>query len=263
MRNGSVWPHRLRPNWIQPWAAAHGTLSWIRQSYRGMVGHQHGTTAVEPSWLDPEQCALLVVDCLPEVTDSLPHSEALVFQINQAIDVARRRSCSICFVRTAFDDLDYRFTPSTNKEFSASAQRREFQNGSVAADVHRGLSVQPDDLIIRKTRLGAFSTTDLDEQLTNMGITTLIIAGAHTSGAVLSTVREAADRDYRVVVLSDCISDIDKYAHALLIDRIMPRQAEIVTVRRLDGWLIGARTRPAKPMHQHRPADHTTQCIPN
>jgi nicotinamidase-related amidase len=77
--------------------------------------------------------------------------------------------------------------------------------------------------------LGAFSTTDLDEQLTNMGVTTLIVAGAHTSGAVLSTVREAADRDYRLITLADCTTDRDPETHRLLMARILPRQVEITT----------------------------------
>ena len=54
--------------------------------------------------------------------------------------------------------------------------------------------------MVRKTRVGAFSTTDLDEQLRQRGVDTLLLAGISTSGVVLSTVRDAHDRDYRVFV---------------------------------------------------------------
>ena len=56
------------------------------------------------------------------------------------------------------------------------------------------------EIEVRKTRTGAFSTTDLHEQLKAKGIDTLILAGVSTSGAVLSTVRYATDKDYRYVV---------------------------------------------------------------
>jgi Isochorismatase family len=47
----------------------------------------------------------------------------------------------------------------------------------------------------RKTRVGAMSTTDLDRQLRDRGIDTLVLAGISTSGVVLSTVVEATGRD--------------------------------------------------------------------
>ena len=55
-----------------------------------------------------------------------------------------------------------------------------------------------------KTRFGSFSTTNLAAHLHGRGIDTLIVAGISTGGVVLSTVRDAADRDYRLYVLSDC-----------------------------------------------------------
>jgi hypothetical protein len=57
--------------------------------------------------------------------------------------------------------------------------------------------------------VGAFTTTDLDRQLRDRAITTLVLAGISTSGVVLSTVREAMDCDYRIVVLEDATADSD------------------------------------------------------
>lgn len=63
--------------------------------------------------------------------------------------------------------------------------------------VDERVAPQADDIVVRKTRVGALSTTDLHEQLRERGIDTLILAGIATGGVVLSTVRDAADRDYR------------------------------------------------------------------
>jgi nicotinamidase-related amidase len=56
----------------------------------------------------------------------------------------------------------------------------------------------------------------------------LIILGYATSGVVLSTVRYAADLDYRLIVVEDCCVDSDPEVHDFLTQRIFPRQADVV-----------------------------------
>jgi nicotinamidase-related amidase len=103
--------------------------------------------------------------------------------------------------------------------------------------VHEHVAPEPGDITVRKTRVGAFSTTDLDEQLRKREIETLILAGISTSGVVLSTVRDAADRDYQVFVLADASADPDPEVHEFLISRIFPGQAHILTVDGLGALL--------------------------
>jgi len=83
---------------------------------------------------------------------------------------------------------------------------------------------------VRKTRVGAFSTTDLDAQLKARSVTTLILTGISTSGVVLSTVRDAADRDYRLFVVADATADPQPDVHAMLIDKVFPGQAQVIEV---------------------------------
>ncbi|MEB3034042.1 cysteine hydrolase [[Mycobacterium] nativiensis] len=231
-----TWPRRIR---FEQWSLAQTRLAWIGGHQRVAKEFCPGTAA-ESGWIDPKQCALVALDLQPEILGSLENPSTLILSVNSAVDTVRRHGGHICFVRTAFDDLDYRFVPSTSKEFSKVVREHRFQNGTLATSLHPGLAAESDDPVVRKTRLGAFSTTDLDERLTNLGITTLILAGIHTSGAILSTVREASDRDYRLLVLSDCVLDTDRDAHHLLIDRILPRQAEIVTAGDLHSRLASS-----------------------
>lgn len=83
----------------------------------------------------------------------------------------------------------------------------------------------------------ADSTTGLGEQLREHGIDTLILAGISTSGVVLSTVRDAADSDYRVFVLADASADRDREVHDFLTGKIFPAQAHVITVAELDTLL--------------------------
>ena len=76
-------------------------------------------------------------------------------------------------------------------------------------------------------------------QLRARGIDTLVLAGVHTSGVVLSTVRHAGDLDYRLVVVPDCCADPDVELHAMLLDLVIPKQAVVVTLAELAGVLPG------------------------
>jgi nicotinamidase-related amidase len=62
---------------------------------------------------------------------------------------------------------------------------------------------------------------------------------------VLSTVRDAADRDYEVFVLADATADPEPGVHDFLTDRVFPRQAQVITVAQLDGLLSGTDERSA------------------
>ena len=83
--------------------------------------------------------------------------------------------------------------------------------------------------IVVKHRISPFVGTDLETLLRANGINTLVLAGVHTSGVVLSTVRHAGDLDYRLVVVRDCCADPDADVHAMLLDIVIAKQAAVVT----------------------------------
>ncbi len=192
-----------------------------------------GSDSYEGGPVAPSECALLVLGCQSEILASIPQHDELIARINKVVDILRIHEGIVVQARTAFDPMDYRFPPLTNKEFSTVVQEHRLQNGTPDAELHPALAVRPEDIELRTTRLGIFSTTDLDEQLTNCGVTTLIVAGCHTSGAVLTTIREAADRDYRIIMVAGCTADADAAVHDFLLDRVFPRQAEVWTAAQL------------------------------
>lgn len=87
---------------------------------------------------------------------------------------------------------------------------------------------------MRKVRFGAFaSDTDLRAELRVRGVDTLVLAGLSTGGVVLTTLRQAADEDYRLFVLADATADPDPEVHRVLIEKVFPHQADIVTTAEL------------------------------
>jgi len=78
-----------------------------------------------------------------------------------------------------------------------------YTEGSDTAQLHDGLEVGPDDVILDKPRYGAFHATDLELILRSRGIDTVVISGIATNICCETTAREAAQRDFRVIFLSD------------------------------------------------------------
>lgn len=78
-----------------------------------------------------------------------------------------------------------------------------YTEGNDMAELHDALDVEPDDVILNKTRYGAFHGTDLEGILRSRGIDTVIITGIATNICCETTAREAAQHDFRVFFLSD------------------------------------------------------------
>ncbi len=186
--------------------------------------------------IDPRRTALLVMDYQAGILGRLDEAEPLLSCAADAIAVVRGRGGQIGYVRVAFDDADYDAVPRHSRFASVGP---EMHSDSPATAIHDRVAPEPGDIIVRKTRVGAFSTTDLDQQLRDRGIGALILAGISTSGVVLSTVRDAADRDYQVLVLADACADPVPGVHDFLTEKIFPRQAGVITSAELKNLLSG------------------------
>ena len=76
------------------------------------------------------------------------------------------------------------------------------------------------EVIIDKPGNGAFYSTDLELVLRRQAITTLVICGVTTEVCVHSTIREASDRGYRVIVPADCCGSYFPEFHAAALKMI-------------------------------------------
>ena len=77
--------------------------------------------------------------------------------------------------------------------------------GEYGHDIVDELQPLPGELLIDKPGKGSFHGTNLTEELVSRGITSLIVTGVTTEVCVHTTVREANDRGYEALVLSDCV----------------------------------------------------------
>ena len=181
------------------------------------------------STIIPKNTALLVMDYQNGIAGRMPNIDEIVVKMKRTIETARQAGITIGYVRVAFADEDYEKVPPTNKAFAGYVASRGMHADDEATQIDSRIAPKEGDIVVRKVRYGAFSTTDLDKQLRARGIDTLILAGFSTSGVVLSTVRDAADKDYAIFVLEDLTGDPKQEVHDMLMQHVFPRQAEVIT----------------------------------
>ncbi|MBS1910469.1 MAG: cysteine hydrolase [Bacteroidetes bacterium] len=166
--------------------------------------------------------ALLVMDVQPGILDRLPEPDAYLANAAAAVKRAHEKGIPVIYVVVGF-------RPGA-PEASAAQQHV----ASRLIDPHPAIAPEGSDVVVVKRRVSAFSGSDLEILLRARNIRHLVLAGISTSGVVLSTVREASDKELKLTVLSDLCADYDPEAHAVLMSRIFPRQATVTTCEK---WL--------------------------
>ncbi|HWB91524.1 MAG TPA: cysteine hydrolase [Puia sp.] len=161
---------------------------------------------------------------------------ALIKSLKAAISAARKSSIPVIYVVVGFRKGLPEITSRTlNQSFGALKQGPVWP-GIEDPGVDDSLTVEPGEMVVTKRRVSAFAGSDLEVILRGHRIEHIVLAGIATSGVVLSTLREAADKDYRITVLSDGCADRDSEVHNVLLGKVFPRQAEVMTAAQ---WVAG------------------------
>lgn len=188
--------------------------------------------------INPSEAALLVMDYQNGILEMVD-GDKLLAVTGELIDAFREHGGQIGYVRVAFTETDFeRFTETSGMARSATPERRAALHAdSPGTQFPDAIAPQDGDIVVRKVRVGAFSTTDLDAHLRARGVNTIVLAGISTGGVVHSTVLDAFDRDYRVIVVEDACADPDREVHDFLMRRVFAKRGEVISARELPGLL--------------------------
>ena len=120
--------------------------------------------------------------------------------------------------------------PATAPLYRFGSKRPGFlRTGTWGAQVVDEIAPQPGDVVLaRFTSIDPSHGSELWAILERTGARTLVVAGVSTTMAVEGTVRGAANRGFRVVVVEDCCASVPEEWHRFSADNVLPLLADVV-----------------------------------
>ena len=174
-----------------------------------------------PFTFDPAHVALLCIDFQRDFVEPGGFGESLGNDVSllrstieptrRVLEAARRNGWMVVHTREGH-------RPDLSDLFPAKRDRgrptlrigddgpmgRLLVRGSEGHDIVPELAPAPGEVVLDKPGKGSFYATDLETILRARAITHLVVTGVTTEVCVQSTVREANDRGFECLVLSDC-----------------------------------------------------------
>ena len=172
--------------------------------------------------LDPESTALVIIDMQRDFVEPGGFGEALgndvtrlqavIPPLRRVLDAARRADMLVIHTREGHAP-DLSCCPPSKLERGRGATRigdrgpmgRILVRGEHGHEIVPELAPVAGEVVIDKPGKGAFYATELQDVLVEAGITQLLVTGVTTEVCVHTTTREANDRGYECLVVSDCV----------------------------------------------------------
>jgi nicotinamidase-related amidase len=165
-------------------------------------------------------------------------STGVLERARDAVAAARTQGIPVVWVRVALREGQPELAATAS--FAQIAAHGDLDEAHASTSIHATLERHEGEPIVTKRRISAFTGSDLEVLLRGYGARSLVMAGVATSGVVLSTVRQAADFDFALTVLSDACADRDPEVHRVLTEKVFPKQANVTTVAE---WAANLSTR--------------------
>jgi biuret amidohydrolase len=175
----------------------------------------------EPVSFDPTTTALIVIDMQRDFLEPGGFGELLgndvsllrstIEPTSRVLDACRRSDIAVIHTREGhrpdLSDCPPAKLTRNGVTFIGTdgPMGRILVRGERGHDIVDELAPHPGEPVIDKPGKGAFYATDLEAILRSRGVATLIVCGVTTEVCVHTTVREANDRGFECIVLSDCV----------------------------------------------------------
>ena len=177
--------------------------------------------------LEPSKTAVVTLDLQQGLLAMGERYESIISNASQIVGLARKKNYQLIHVGLGFSE-GYPEVADLETPFLKAKQNNLFVKGSASAEFHSAIA-QPDDLIIYKQRISAFSENHLNLTLRARGIENLVLFGVSTSGIVLATVTRAFDLDFRLIIIHDACFDADAEVHRVLTEKIFPKRGAVTS----------------------------------
>jgi len=99
-----------------------------------------------------------------------------------------------------------------------------FNAGTPGAEIHpRIIAASPKAPIVVKEFADSFEKTNLEEKLTKLGVTDLLVCGMMTQNCVTHTAISKAAEKYNVTILPDCCTTVSEILHLIALHAVSTR----------------------------------------
>ena len=141
--------------------------------------------------------------------------QVVVPTVRRLLAFFRRHHLTVVYLTMGSEMPDFSDALPHLKSFLLSSNNR---TGTREHEILEEVKPEPGELVLNKTTLGAFSSTNLDSILWSRGIKFLLFTGVSTNMCVDTTARDGADRGFRCVIIEDgCGASAQSYHDAALI----------------------------------------------
>jgi len=172
--------------------------------------------------LNPNKTALVLIDLQNGVVgrDTKPYPPGEVIERSRKLaDAFRARNGTVVYVRVLMSDfLSVPADDATNLPTDLPAHLSEIAEAA---------GMQSGDLLITKRHWGAFAGTQLEQELRNRGIETVVLAGIATNMGVESTLRQGTGLGFSFVTVEDACSTFSQEMQDFAFTAIFPRLSKV------------------------------------
>ena len=180
--------------------------------------------------------ALLVIDMVGDFLERWPAGErrALIARTNALVALFRNQALPVIWVRQEFKaDLSDAFLDMRRRSIAITIE------GTRGAEIAEGLDWREADPTLVKKRYSAFYGTELDALLAAIRPDTLVIGGINTHACIRMAAIDAYQRDYEVVIASDCVDSYDR-EHATITLAYLADRIALVRTNEQIAFRLGA-----------------------
>ncbi len=174
--------------------------------------------------LDPSHTALVAWDIQRALTKIIFNKEEFCRNLNTIVELARKSDIPIFF--TSIQMLAKRFESSAIIYTLGKLGFDRLYEQFTTEDMDFTIKPKQDEIVINKHTASIFIDTGFERMLRNAGIITIVFTGIATEFGIESSARDAFNRGFYSVVVSDCVSSPDKDGH----NRSLENMKNLITI---------------------------------
>jgi biuret amidohydrolase len=188
--------------------------------------------------LDPKRTAVLLCDVQMDLVNITPGLKRRRVLQNMAavLERARRKKASVIHI-TASVRPDFLDLPKDNPLWDNLRRAKQLIIGTPGAKIHPSVKPLKTELVLNKTCVDPFLTTNLGQALVNADVNAIVLMGLWTNWVIEATARHASDMGYRVFLVEDAVASNTEENHEFAVTKVLPTICYIVTAEQVIGAL--------------------------